>query len=77
MRQDAEGPYNDAMQRLSRSDPFREIKAAELNNRRNESLEAAKAFDKKTKRQKRRKQRFIVKNGKFNAKQQNKKFNRI
>ena len=35
--------------------PFREIKMAELNNRRNESLGAAEAFDKKTKKQKRKK----------------------
>ena len=29
--------------------PFQEIKVVELNNRRNESLEAGEAFDKKTK----------------------------
>ena len=52
MKQDTEEQYNDAMQRISKNDPFREIKMAELNNRRNESLEAAEAFDKKTKTQK-------------------------
>ena len=31
-----------------KNDPFREIKMAEVNNRRNENLEAAEAFDKKT-----------------------------
>ena len=55
MRQDVEEQYNDAMQQLSRNDPFREIKAVELNNRRNKSLEVVEAFDKKTKRQKREK----------------------
>ena len=55
MRQDAEEQYNNVMQRLSRNDPFREIKATELINRRNESLEVAEAFDKKIKRQKRKK----------------------
>ena len=52
MKKDAEEQYNDTMQRVSKDDPFREIKMAELNNRRNESLEAAEAFDKKTKTQK-------------------------
>ena len=55
MRQDAEEQYNNVMQRLSRNDPFREIKATELINKRNESLEVAEAFDKKIKRQKRKK----------------------
>ena len=55
MRQDAEERYNNVMQRLSRNNPFREIKATELINRRNESLEVAEAFDKKIKRQKRKK----------------------
>ena len=32
-----------------KDEPFREIKLAELNNRRNKSLEAAEAFDQKTK----------------------------
>ena len=54
MKKDAEEQYNDTMQRVSKDDPFREIKMAELNNRRNESLEAAEAFDKKTKKQKRK-----------------------
>ena len=49
MEQGAEEQYNDAMQRISKDDPFREIKMAEVNNRRNENLEAAEAFDKKTK----------------------------
>ena len=35
--------------------PFREIKMAELSNTRNESLEAAEAFDKKAKKQKHKK----------------------
>ena len=48
MEQGAEEQYNDAMQRISKDDPFREIKMAEVNNRRNENLEAAEAFDKKT-----------------------------
>ena len=48
-KQDAKEQYNDAMQRICKDDPFREIKVAELNNRRNESLETAEAFDKKTK----------------------------
>ena len=49
MKQDAKEQYNDAMQRICKDDLFREIRVAELNNRRNESLEAAEAFDKKTK----------------------------
>ena len=49
MEQGAEEQYNDTMQRISKNDPFREIKMAEVNNRRNENLEAAEAFDKKTK----------------------------
>ena len=49
MKQDAKEQYNDAMQRICKDDPFREIKVAELNNRRSESLGAAEAFDKKTK----------------------------
>ena len=49
MEQGAEEQYNDAMQRISKDDPFREIKMAEVNNRRNENLEAAEAFDNKTK----------------------------
>ena len=48
MEQGAEEQYNDTMQRISKNDPFREIKMAEVNNRRNENLEAAEAFDKKT-----------------------------
>ena len=48
MEQGAEEQYNDTMQRISKDDPFREIKMAEVNNRRNENLEAAEAFDKKT-----------------------------
>ena len=55
MKQDTEEQYNGAMQRISKNDPFREIKMAELNNRRNESLEAAEAFDKKAKKEKRKK----------------------
>ena len=55
MKKDAEEQYNDTMQRVSKDDPFREIKMAELNNRRNESLEAAEAFDKKAKKQKHKK----------------------
>ena len=42
------------MQRISKDDPSQEIKMAELNNRRNESLEGEEAFDKKTKKQKRK-----------------------
>ena len=49
MKQDAKEQYNDAMQRICKDDPFREIKVAELNNRRSESLGAAEDFDKKTK----------------------------
>ena len=49
MNQDAQEQYDDAKQRISKDDPFREIKMAEFNNRRNESLETAEAFDKKTK----------------------------
>ena len=49
MEQGAEEQYNDTMQRISKNDPFREIKMAEVNNRRNENLEAPEAFDKKTK----------------------------
>ena len=52
MNQDAQEQYDDAKQRISKDDPFREIKMAEFNNRRNESLETAEAFDKKTKTQK-------------------------
>ena len=55
MEQGAEEQYNDAMQRISKDDPFREIKMAEVNNRRNENLEAAEAFDNKTKKRKRKK----------------------
>ena len=55
MKQNAEEQYNDAMQRISKDNPSREIKMAELNNRRNESLEAAEAFDKKAKKQNSRK----------------------
>ena len=65
MKQDAEEQYNDAMQRISKDDPFRKIKMAELNNRRNESLEAAEAFDKKTKTQKNK--RWLEKNWRVNA----------
>ena len=54
MKQDAEEQYNGTMRQISKDDPFREIKMAELNNRRNESLEAAQIFDKKTKKQKRK-----------------------
>ena len=43
------------MQLLSKDNPFREIKATELNNRRDQSLETAEAFDKKGERQKRKK----------------------
>ena len=50
MKQDAEEQYNDAMQRLFKDDSFQEAKVAELNIKRNESLETAEeAFDKKTK----------------------------
>ena len=49
MKQDAQEQYDDAMQRISKDDPFREIKMAELNNKRNEILETAEAFDRKTK----------------------------
>ena len=42
--------------------PFREIKMAELNNRRNESLEAAEAFDKKTKQKNQKNNRLLGKN---------------
>ena len=52
MKQDAEEQNNGAIQRLSKDDPFPEIKTVELNNRRNESLKDAEAFDKKTKKQK-------------------------
>ena len=52
MKKAAEEQYNGTMQQISKDDPFREIKMAELNNRRNESLEAAEAFDKKAKTQK-------------------------
>ena len=55
MEQGAEEQYNDAMQRISKDDPFQEIKMAEVNNRRNENLEAAEAFDNKTKKRKRKK----------------------
>ena len=55
MEQGAEEQYNDTMQRISKDDPFREIKMAEVNNRRNENLEAAEAFDNKTKKRKRKK----------------------
>ena len=41
MKKDADEQYNYAMQRISKDDPFQEIRMAELNNRRNESLEAA------------------------------------
>ena len=54
MKKDAEEQYNDAMQRISKDDPFQEIKMAELNTRRNESLEAAEALYKKTKKPKRK-----------------------
>ena len=40
---------------LSKNDPYRETKLAALINKKNGSLEAAEAFDKKTKRQKRKK----------------------
>ena len=55
MKQDTEEQYNDAIQKISKDDPFGEIKRAELNNNRIESLEAAEAFDKKTRKQKRKK----------------------
>ena len=55
MKKAAEEQYNGTMQQISKDDPFREIKMAELNNRRNESLEAAEAFDKKAKKQKHKK----------------------
>ena len=54
MKQDAEEQYNGTMWQISKDDPFREIKMVELNNRRNESLEAAQIFDRKTKKQKRK-----------------------
>ena len=40
MKQNAEEQYNDAMQRIFKDDPFREIKVPYLNDKRNESLEA-------------------------------------
>ena len=52
MKQDAEELYDDPMQRISKDNLFREIEMAELNNRKNESLQAAEVFDKKTKTQK-------------------------
>ena len=55
MKQDAEEQYNDALQRISNDDSLIEFKIAELNNRRNESLEAAQAFYKKIRKQKRKK----------------------
>ena len=55
MKQDTEEQYNDAIQKISKDDPFGEIKRAELHNNRTESLEAPEAFDKKTKKQKRKK----------------------
>ena len=55
MKQDAEEQYNDAIQRISNDDSLIEFKIAELNNRRNESLEAAQAFYKKIRKQKRKK----------------------
>ena len=49
MKQNAEEQYNDTMQRISKNDFFWEIKMVEINIRRNESLEAAEAFNKKSK----------------------------
>ena len=55
MKQDAEEQYNDAIQRISNDSSLIEFKIAELNNRRNESLEAAQAFYQKIRKQKRKK----------------------
>ena len=49
MKQNAEEQYNDAIQRISKNDSFWEIKMVETNIRRNESLETAEAFNKKSK----------------------------
>ena len=48
--------------------PFQEIKVVELNNRRNESLEAGEAFDKKTKKKtKAQKDNRILEKNRVNA----------
>ena len=63
MKQDAEEQYNDAMQRISKDSPLREIKTTELDNKRNDSLETTEAFDKKTKKTKTQKNsRLLEKN---------------
>ena len=67
MKQDAEEQYNDAMQWISKDDPFQENKVVELNNRRNESLEAGEAFDKKTKTKKAPKDNKILEKNRVNA----------
>ena len=66
MKQDAEELYNDPMQPISKDNLFREIEMAELDNRKNESLQAAEVFDKKTKTQKNK--RWLEKNWRDNNK---------
>ena len=63
MKQDAKEQYNDAMQRICKDDPFREIKVAELNNRRSESLGLQKILIRKQKKTKTQKNnRLLEKN---------------
>ena len=52
IRQEIEEKYNDLVMKLSKDDKYYEIKLSTLNTEKSESLEAAKNFDKKNKRNK-------------------------
>ena len=54
IRQEIEEKYNDSLMQLSKDDKYYEIKLSTFNTEKSESLEAADNFDKKTKRQKKK-----------------------
>ena len=54
IKQEVEEKYNDLKMKLSKDDKFYEIKLSTLNAEKSEALEAAKNFDKKCKRQKKK-----------------------
>ena len=54
IRQEIEEKYNDSLMELSKDDKYYEIKLSTLNTEKSESLEAAENFDKKKKRNKKK-----------------------
>ena len=54
IKQEVEEKYNDFKMKLAKDDKFYEIKLSTLNAEKSEALEAAKNFDKKCKRQKKK-----------------------